>query len=166
MAFESLFSKLFQELHHPLLCPCLQECSRPFTTSFSSSICSSLLPPSIPSPSSSSPAPPNFSSVFCPCSCPLQLFSLLLCLHLLLSTTSHKSFPLSLLPHFCLPPGPFAPSPLLPGSSLSSASGAGLFSRLVASVSPFLTHLGQFLVHSSLYPVAMPSLKAELDKHK
>lgn len=106
-------------------------------------LCSSLLMP-IHSPSTC-PLPtflschPNPSSFFFPCSYLLHLFSLLLCLALLPPTTSTSPSYLSFFP-LPSPSWPFARLPLLPGSALSSASGARFVFQAGGLYLSFLAH--------------------------
>nr|KAF6387574.1 hypothetical protein mMyoMyo1_008055 [Myotis myotis] len=132
-------------------------------------LCSSLLMP-IHSPSTC-PLPtflschPNPSSFFFPCSYLLHLFSLLLCLPLLPSTTSTSPFYLSFFP-LPSPSWPLCPTPTPPRilTVFSFRSQICFPGRWPLSLFP-----------STLRPVSCPllplphccaSLKAELDKHK
>lgn len=168
MAFESLFSKLFQELHHSLLCPVsvgvLTIFHHFFLFSFHLLFSVKAHPFPLPPPDPSPPSSPVLlipHPFFFPCSCLLHLFFLLLCLALLPPTTFYRPFP-----RITSPSCHFAPLPLFPGSSLSSALGATFGFQAGGFCLSFLRHLDPFRVCSSLCHVATPSLKAEPDKRK
>lgn len=164
MAFESLFSKLFQELHHSLLCPMsvgvLTIFHFSFHLLFSVKAHPFRLPPPVPLPTflSSLANSSSLFSSYAPVSCTYSsYFSALLCFLLPLSTgPSHLSF----FPLITSPSCHFAPLPLFPALGARFGCQAGGFCL------PFLRDLVPFLVSSSLCPVAMPSLTAELDKRK
>lgn len=124
------------------------------------------LPPPAPLPTFLSSLA-NSSSLF-PSSAPISCtyssyFSALLCF---LPSLSTGPSPLAFFPLITSPSCHFAPLPLFPGSSLSSALGATFGFQAGGFCLPFLRHSDPFLVCSSLCPVAVPSLKAELDKPK